>query len=101
MPPGPDDEAVPLAPEDALDLHAFAPREVPEVVLSYLEAAREAGLRQVRVIHGRGAGVQRARVIALLRTLPWVVEVREATPDLGGWGATIVVLAAAEPVRTR
>ena len=48
--------------EDALDLHAFVPREIPSVVESYLEAALEAGFREVRLIHGRGRGVQRRRV---------------------------------------
>jgi len=86
---------------ESFDLHSFAPADIPDVVVEYLTAARDAGLREVRLIHGRGSGVQRARVHAVLRTLPWVLEVREATPDLGGWGATIAVLAPAEPVPTR
>ena len=48
--------------EDAIDLHPFAPAEIPSVVESYLEAARDAGFAEVRLIHGRGRGVQRARV---------------------------------------
>src|SRR5262245_50149255 len=48
--------------EDAIDLHPFAPREIPSVVASYLEAAAAAGFHEVRLIHGRGTGVQRARV---------------------------------------
>jgi DNA-nicking Smr family endonuclease len=79
--------------EDALDLHAFAPRDIPSVVESYLEAAWEAGLREVRVIHGRGKGVQRERVRQVLAHHPLVVEAREATPERGGWGATVVRLA--------
>ncbi len=82
--------------EDTLDLHAFAPSEVADVVAEYLAAARAAGLRQVRVIHGRGRGVQRATVHAVLARLPWVVAASEAPPDRGGWGATVVVLGAAE-----
>ena len=53
--------------EDALDLHTFAPRDIPSVVDEYLRAAHEAGLREVRLIHGRGIGVQRARVQQALR----------------------------------
>jgi len=89
-----DDELPPveLFIGDSLDLHAFAPRDIPEVVRDYLEAARDAGLREVRVIHGRGQGVQRARVRSLLLELPFVESVTEATPEHGGWGATIVVL---------
>jgi len=89
-----DDELPPveLPVEDSLDLHAFAPRDIPEVVRDYLEIAREAGLREVRVIHGRGHGVQRARVRSLLLSVPFVESVAEATPERGGWGATIVVL---------
>jgi DNA-nicking Smr family endonuclease len=78
---------------DSLDLHAFAPRDVPAVVEEYLRAARAAGFAEVRLIHGRGRGVQRARVQALLARLPGVVRAFEAPPERGGWGATVVVLA--------
>jgi DNA-nicking Smr family endonuclease len=78
--------------EESIDLHPFAPAEIPEVVEEYLEAARAAGFREVRLIHGRGRGVQRSRILALLRRLEYVLEIREASPDRGGWGATDVVL---------
>lgn len=81
---------VPVA--DALDLHAFAPRDVPSLVVEYLRSARAAGLTEVRLIHGRGRGVQRATVHAVLASLPFVVAAREAPPERGGWGATVVVL---------
>ena len=81
---------------DALDLHAFSPRDVPGVVEEYLRAARAAGLREVRVIHGRGTGAQRAVVHSVLARLPWVVRATEAPPDRGGWGATVVVLGDAD-----
>jgi len=83
---------VPL--EDALDLHPFSPRDIPSVVEEYLRAARAAGLAEVRLIHGRGRGVQRARVQALLTRLPFVVRAYDAPPSRGGWGATVVELAA-------
>jgi DNA-nicking Smr family endonuclease len=82
--------------EDSLDLHAFAPRDVAGVVEEYLRSAREAGLREVRVIHGRGTGAQRATVHAVIARLPWVVRAAEAPPDRGGWGATVVVLGDAD-----
>jgi len=87
----PDDPVV-LPIEDAIDLHAFAPRDIPEVVESYLEAAREAGFREVRVIHGRGKGIQKERVRQVLGRNPHVVGFEEATPDRGGFGATVVKL---------
>jgi DNA-nicking Smr family endonuclease len=62
-----DDDPVRVPIEDALDLHAFAPRDVVPVVDDYLHAAREAGFTTVRLIHGRGTGVQRAAVQRLLR----------------------------------
>ena len=84
---------VPLG--DTLDLHAFAPRDVPSVAVEFLIAARAVGLAEVRLIHGRGRGVQRAAVLAAIARLPWVVAAHEAPPDRGGWGATVVVLAPA------
>lgn len=87
---GPDDVVVPI--EDALDLHAFAPRDVRDVVVSYLEAAHGRGLREVRLVHGRGIGVQREAVRAVLARDPRVASFHDAPPERGGWGATIVRL---------
>ncbi len=87
---------VELPIEDSLDLHAFHPRDVAGVVEEYLQVARRHGLREVRLIHGRGRGVQRARVHALVSRLPGVVRAYEAPPERGGWGATVVELAGAE-----
>ena len=89
-----DDTPFSIPIEDTLDLHAFAPRDVLSVVEAYLEAAREAGFRQVRVIHGRGIGVQRAAVQRLLATHPLVARYWDAPES--GLGATVVVLAAAD-----
>lgn len=86
----PEDVVVPI--EDHIDLHAFAPRDVRSVVEAYLEAALAAGFREVRLIHGRGVGVQRASVRALLDRHPSVVAYRDDDPLRGGWGATIVTL---------
>jgi len=93
--PGPED-AVALPLEDSLDLHSFPPRDVPEVVAAYLEEAHAAGLREVRLIHGRGIGVQRERVHSLLARHPLVEAYRDAPPERGGWGATVAYLIRAE-----
>lgn len=87
-----DDEAVVVPIEDAIDLHPFAPREIPSVVESYLEAAHQAGFAEVRLIHGRGRGVQRARVQKLLASHPLVARFRDAPSERGGLGATVVWL---------
>ena len=78
---------------DTLDLHPFRPNEIRDVAREYLHAAREAGFRHVRLIHGRGIGVQRENVQALLRKLDFVEAFHDADPSGGGWGATVVVLA--------
>ncbi|MBI3635181.1 MAG: Smr/MutS family protein [Candidatus Rokubacteria bacterium] len=78
--------------EDALDLHAFAPRDIPSVVAEYLEAAQAHGFTEVRLIHGRGQGVQRTIVRSVLERHTLVAGFADAPPDRGGWGATIVRL---------
>jgi len=85
-------EPVHLPVEDSLDLHAFAPRDVRPVVDEYLKEAASKGFREVRLIHGRGIGAQRASVQALLARHPLVQRFFDAPPERGGWGATIVVL---------
>jgi Smr domain/Negative regulator of sigma F len=85
-------DAVVLPIEDSIDLHAFAPRDIPSVVEAYLEAAQQAGFREVRVIHGRGKGVQKERVRQVLSRSERVEGFEEATPDRGGFGATVVTL---------
>ena len=89
---GPFSAPVRLPMEDRLDLHAFRPSEIAEVVDAYLEAALEAGYREVRLIHGRGKGVQRARVQKLLARDRRVEHFADAPPGRGGWGATLVWL---------
>ena len=64
--------------QDALDLHAFAPRDIPSVVDEYVTAAWDRGLREVRLIHGRGRGVQRGIVQQALERHPLVVEFWDA-----------------------
>ena len=85
-----DDEPVAVPIEDAIDLHSFAPRDVISVVDEYLHAARQAGFTDVRLIHGRGKGVQRADIQRLLRDHPLVERYWDA-PD-SHLGATLVRL---------
>jgi DNA-nicking Smr family endonuclease len=86
------DEPVAIPIEESIDLHPFLPREIREVVLDYLEAARARDFRQVRLIHGRGIGVQREIIRTLLARLDFVEEFSDADPSGGGWGATVVIL---------
>jgi DNA-nicking Smr family endonuclease len=87
-----DQDPRPIPIEDNLDLHTFAPRDVSSVVQEYLIAAHAAGLREVRLIHGRGKGVQRGIVQHALDTHPLVLEFfDDPAPHLG---ATIAILKA-------
>ena len=86
------DMPVKIPVEDRIDLHPFPPRDVPDVVDAYLEVAVEKGFTEVRLIHGRGIGVQRDRVQKLLARHPLVSGFHDAPADRGGWGATIAYL---------
>jgi DNA-nicking Smr family endonuclease len=81
-----------LPVENSIDLHTFSPRDLPSVVEEYIEQCREAGIFEVRIIHGRGTGVQRNIVRSLLQKHPAVVDFHDAPPQAGGWGATVVML---------
>jgi DNA-nicking Smr family endonuclease len=87
------DEPFEIPIEDTLDLHPFRPGEIQEVAREYLREAHERGFRQVRLIHGRGIGVQRERIHTLLATLDFVEDFHDADGSGGGWGATVVLLA--------
>ena len=86
------DVPIEIPVEDSIDLHPFPPRDVPDVVDAYLEAAVEKGFTEVRLIHGRGIGVQRDRVQKLLARRPLVSGFHDAPSDRGGWGATVAYL---------
>lgn len=88
----PEAGGVELPITDVLDLHSFLPREVADLVRDWLDAAYAKGLRDLRVIHGRGIGVQRQTVRRLLERDPRVVAFGDAPAEAGGWGATWVKL---------
>ena len=77
---------------DVFDLHTIPPRDVKAVVEEYLRLAHEKGFRCVRIIHGKGIGVQREMVRSILARTPFVSDWTDAPPDAGGLGATIVTL---------
>jgi hypothetical protein len=83
-------EPVRLEIGDVFDLHSIPPRQVRAVVEEYLREAHAAGFRQVRIIHGKGVGVQRETVRRVLADTPFVEHFSDAPPEAGGWGATIV-----------
>ena len=78
---------------DVFDLHTIPPREVKAVVEEYLRLAREQGFKCVRIIHGKGIGVQREMVRSILARTPFVSDWTDAPPGAGGLGATIVTFA--------
>ncbi len=86
-------EAIEIPITDTLDLHPFRPAEVRDVVREYLLEAHARGLTQVRLIHGRGMGVQREGIRKLLSSLEFVIDFQDADPSGGGWGSTVVLLA--------
>jgi dsDNA-specific endonuclease/ATPase MutS2 len=88
--PPPEPVAIPIA--DWLDLHTFAPRQIFPLVEDYLDEAARRGFQQVRIIHGKGKGIQRELVRRALTNHPRVVRFADAPPEAGGWGATLVWL---------
>ena len=78
--------------EDSIDLHSFRSEDVLSVVSEYLDQAIARGLREVRLIHGKGKGIRRAELRRLLAQDSRVADAFDAPPERGGFGATIVVL---------
>jgi len=87
-----DDAPIELPISGELDLHTFQPREIKQLVPEYLEACRQRGILQVRIIHGKGIGNLRRTVHSLLSRHPHVVSYTLDHPQFGGWGATLVSL---------
>jgi dsDNA-specific endonuclease/ATPase MutS2 len=85
-------EPIRIPVTDVFDLHTVPPREVKPVVEEYLAEAHRLGLKALRIIHGRGIGVQREIVRGVLGRTEFVADFRDAPGEAGGWGATIVTL---------
>jgi dsDNA-specific endonuclease/ATPase MutS2 len=83
-------DIVDLPIEDVLDLHSFRPNEIKSLVEDYLHEAYERGFLEVRIIHGKGIGVQREIVQSVARRTPYVESVRLASEEAGDWGASII-----------
>lgn len=93
-------EPVVVPIDGILDLHTFNPKDLPSLLPEYLSACREKGIINVRIIHGKGKGVQKARVQSILAKNPMVRHFKSASEDAGGWGATLVVLWGDESLTT-
>ena len=77
---------------DILDLHTFNSKEVPDLIENYLEVCAEKGIDSVRIIHGKGTGALKRRVHGILSRHRLVLTFKDAPPEAGGWGATLVRL---------
>jgi dsDNA-specific endonuclease/ATPase MutS2 len=86
------DEPIQIPVTDVLDLHSVPARDVQAVVEEYLSEAYRLGYRALRIIHGRGIGVQRETVRRVLASTSYVADYRDAPMEAGGWGATVVTL---------
>jgi dsDNA-specific endonuclease/ATPase MutS2 len=89
---GPEQEPIRIPITDVFDLHSIPPRDAKAVVEEYLREAHRLGFKALRIIHGRGIGVQREMVRSVLARAEFVADFRDAPGEAGGWGATIVTL---------
>jgi DNA-nicking Smr family endonuclease len=78
--------------EDWIDLHTFFPKEIPSLLEEYLWECEKKGFKEVRIIHGKGKGVQMNIVHSFLEKSPLVESFKLAPLEAGSWGATIAVL---------
>ena len=85
-------DVVEIPIEDWIDLHTFLPKEIPSLLEEYLSECRKKGFRVVRIIHGKGKGVQRKIVHSFFEKSPLVESFESAPPEAGSWGATIAYL---------
>jgi len=91
------DEPVEIPITDVFDLHSILPRDAKMAVEAYLEEAWARGFRYIRIIHGKGIGVQREMVHTVLSGTSFVEWFSDAPMEAGGWGATVATLRPANP----
>ena len=85
-------QPVKIAIEDVLDLHTFKPKDIPDLLDDFFLECIKVGILSVRIIHGKGKGIQKKRVKELLKNNSKVKSFQDAPPEAGGWGATLVKL---------
>lgn len=85
-------EPVEIEITDSIDLHAFRPQDMRNVLVAYLEEAHSKGFPFVRIIHGKGVGVQREMTRKVLSETPFVRKFKSGDEFSGGWGATVAEL---------
>ena len=85
-------EPIQIPIEDVLDLHTFRPQDIADLLETYFDECIRAGIFSVRVIHGKGKGIQKKQVRRILQKNPHVKSFEDAPPEAGGWGATLVEL---------
>lgn len=86
------EEPVLIPITDVFDLHSVPARDAQAIVEAYLQEAHKKGFKAIRIIHGRGIGVQREMVRAVLARTPFVEGFTDAPAEAGGWGATVITL---------
>jgi dsDNA-specific endonuclease/ATPase MutS2 len=96
-----DTEPVVIGFRDVINLHSIPPSQVRAVVEDYIDEAHRRGVRWVRIIHGKGIGVQREMVRSILSRTDSVADYRDAPEEAGGWGATLVTLRVDRPKSER
>jgi DNA-nicking Smr family endonuclease len=92
-------EPIQIPIEDVLDLHTFRPQDIADLLDEYFSECIKAGIPSVRVIHGKGKGIQKRQVHKILKKHPLVQSFNDAPPEAGGWGATLVQLRQPLPER--
>ena len=90
-------EPIRIPIEDVLDLHTFRPQDIPDLLDDYFEECIKSNILSVRIIHGKGKGIQKRHVHKILKQHTSVKSFQDAPPEAGGWGATIVELKKNQP----
>jgi dsDNA-specific endonuclease/ATPase MutS2 len=85
-------EPIQIPIDDVLDLHTFRPKDIADLLENYFDECIKADIFSVRVIHGKGKGIQKRQVHRILQKNPRVKSFKDAPPEAGGWGATVVDL---------